>query len=107
MSKPNLEKVTEVVSTNTIMLCVDGEKLGGVTSLKETISDDGKSRIEIDRIVYDDYSLVGYIVLNGKIDFNITTGDYTTEHRDLKLIKSSRSFSAEDYIFIETLLLEN
>jgi hypothetical protein len=91
-----------------VSILIDEKPLGAIQSLEEdfkVINGVPSVTISIERFIYNDFSLLGYMLENPEIKLSVKVGNHQANYEGMKLVKGSRTFKAEDYLYTETLTL--
>jgi hypothetical protein len=91
-----------------VIIYMNGEPLGAVQKWEEDYFTSGgllQVTIKIERIIFDDFSILGHILDGGEVELAIEVGKHKTTYRALQLKAGSRDFTAENGIHTEQLVL--
>jgi hypothetical protein len=89
------------------VIFMNGKVLGAVQKWEEEYFTSGgllHITIKIERVISDDFSILGHILDGGDVEFAIQVGKHKANYRALRLKAGSRSFTSDD-IDVEHLVL--
>lgn len=91
-----------------ITISMNGEPLGAIQKWHEdyfTANGLLHVTIKIERIIFDEFSMLAHILNGGEVELSVQVGEQKTEYTALQLKAGSRNFNSEDGVDIETLVL--
>jgi len=93
-----------------VKIFMNGEPLGAIQKWEEeyfTAKGLLNVTIKIDRVIFDDYSMLAYILNGGHVELEVHVGEQVTKYTALNLRAGSRDFNSETNLHMESLVLSS